>query len=115
MGAPELSAWLGEANGKRVEPNECIEQVAFADILLLNKCDLVDAQHLASTEEELRCINPHAQIIRCTKAQVPLERLLNVQAFELNKHSESLLFNDNFGHNHAGDHGHGHGHGHGHA
>jgi G3E family GTPase len=61
------------------------EQVAFADVLLLNKTDLVDSAALATAERELRAINGTARIVRTERAQLPLNEVLNVGAFDLER------------------------------
>ena len=62
---------------------ECQEQVAFADILLLNKSDLVDASTLDELERKVRGINGMAKIYRAQNAEVEVGTLLNQRAFEL--------------------------------
>lgn len=62
---------------------EAQEQVAFADILLLNKCDLVDEARLLAVEHQLRTLNPLARLHRSVNAQVDLGLLLDTHAFEL--------------------------------
>ncbi len=61
------------------------EQIAFADVLLLNKTDLVDSGTLARVERELRAINGTAGVLRSHNANVPLQRVLNLGAFDLNR------------------------------
>jgi G3E family GTPase len=61
------------------------EQVAFADVMLLNKTDLVDAQQLAAVERELRAINGTARIVRTERAALPLNEVLNLGAFDLDR------------------------------
>jgi len=61
------------------------DQIAFADVLLLNKTDLVDAAELAATERNLRAINGTARIVRTERAQLPLEQVLDVGAFDLDR------------------------------
>ena len=67
--------------------NEAVEQVAFADRLILNKIDLVneDEAALRQVEGRLRDINKFAPIIRCSRAQVAMEQVINIQAFELER------------------------------
>ena len=67
--------------------NEAIEQVAFADRILLNKTDLVggDEAKLAHVESRLREINKYAPILRCENAKVAIEQVLNIKAFELQR------------------------------
>jgi len=67
------------------ELNEPAEQVAFADLVLLNKTDLVDDAALARIESRIRGINGTAKIHRTKNADVPIEKVLNVGAFDLNR------------------------------
>ena len=46
------------------EHHEAEEQVAFADVVLLNKTDLIEGQNLALIESRIRKINPYAKIIK---------------------------------------------------
>ena len=67
------------------ELNEPAEQVAFADLVLLNKTDLVDDAALARIESRIRGINGTAKIHRTKNADVPIDRVLNVGAFDLQR------------------------------
>jgi len=60
-------------------------QVGFADVLLLNKCDLVDAPKLARVEQELKAINGGARLVRTQRAQLPLSQVLDLGAFDLDR------------------------------
>ncbi|WP_226573857.1 CobW family GTP-binding protein [Acuticoccus sediminis] len=64
--------------------DEAREQVAFADVLVLNKTDLVDTQHLARTRARLRALNPLATIVEAEHSQVDLSAVLDLGAFDLN-------------------------------
>ena len=50
--------------------NEAVEQVAFADRMLLNKTDLVSEEDLVRVEKRLRDINAFAPIVRCQQSSV---------------------------------------------
>ena len=66
--------------------NEAVEQVAFADRLLLNKTDLVpDEEELKKVEARLRAVNKYAPIIRCQNAGVTMDNVLSIKAFELQR------------------------------
>ena len=67
------------------ELNEPAEQVAFADLVLLNKTDLVDAAALERIESRIRGINGTAKILRTKNADAPIDQVLNVGAFDLNR------------------------------
>ena len=65
--------------------NEAVEQVAFADRLLLNKTDLVTEEDLVRIETRLKKMNSAAPIKRCTKAEVDVDWVLDIGAFDLKK------------------------------
>jgi G3E family GTPase len=70
------------------------EQIAFADIVLLNKIDLVDTAALARVEQRVRGINGTARVLRTRNAGVPLDRVLDIGAFDLERalaHDEDFL------------------------
>jgi G3E family GTPase len=62
---------------------EAREQIAFADQIVLNKTDLVDAEALTAIEARLRRLNPLARIHRAQRANVPLEAVLGQGGFDL--------------------------------
>jgi G3E family GTPase len=61
------------------------EQIAFADVVLLNKTDLVSEQDLARIERRVRAINRTAKLFRTQAATLPIESVLNVGAFDLDR------------------------------
>ncbi len=63
--------------------DEAVKQIAFADVVLLNKSDLVPAAELAGLEARVRQINAVAQIHRTQNCAVPLDQVLNVGGFNL--------------------------------
>lgn len=71
--------------GSLAHSQEIPEQVAFADVLILNKTDLVDAAALAEAEEEVRRLNPFAQVHRTSHCQVDLATILDRRAFDLDR------------------------------
>jgi len=99
-------------------------QVVHSDMLLLNKCDLVDEARLEALEQELRAIKTDARILRSVKGEVPLPLLLSVGLFESDKvvaqQDHSGCDHDHghceyeHGHGHAHDHSHSHSHSHDH-
>ena len=62
-----------------------LNQVGMADIVILNKVDLVDEQGLAAARQYIRSIVPKARILETTQADVPIELLLNVGMFDLER------------------------------
>jgi|LakMenEpi03Aug12_release.lakeMendotaPanAssembly.Ray.scaffolds.fasta_scaffold210918_2 G3E family GTPase len=82
--AKHLPQHLDDDKPEGIE-NEAIEQLAFADRILLNKIDLVDEAERASVERRIRAINANAEIIPTTMSNVDLDRILGVGAFDLTK------------------------------
>ncbi|MET1026408.1 MAG: GTP-binding protein [Dongiaceae bacterium] len=67
------------------DSHEAAEQIAFADIILLNKVDLVSAEDLAQLERRIRAINPTAVIHRTERCDIPVEEVLDRGAFDLDR------------------------------
>jgi len=67
------------------DSHEAEEQIAFADILILNKTDLVDAQTLEEVRQRLRAINSQARLFEAVNADVPLNEVLGQGAFDLDR------------------------------
>jgi G3E family GTPase len=67
------------------DSDECREQIAFADVLLLNKCDLVEPQALDALERRLSAMNATARRIRTVRGDAPLDALLDLDAFALER------------------------------
>lgn len=83
--AKHLELRLDDKKPEGVE-NEAQEQLAFADIVLLNKVDLVPAEKdLAKIETRIRTFNPNVSIIRCEQSKVPWRKLLGVGAFDVSR------------------------------
>ncbi|MEM1279638.1 MAG: GTP-binding protein [Cyanobacteria bacterium P01_H01_bin.152] len=78
-------------------------QIAYGDIILLNKADLVDKADLDSLEVKVRDVKEGARIIRTTRSEVPLPLILSVGLFESGQY-----FGQDTGHDHDHDHDHGH-------
>jgi len=82
--AKHLLQHLDEAKPVGVE-NEAMEQLAFADRVLLNKIDLVSADELGMVEKRIRRINATATIHRTQNAKISLDHVLGLGAFSLEK------------------------------
>jgi G3E family GTPase len=67
------------------DSSEAQEQIAFADILVLNKMDLVSEAEAAEVERLIRGINPYAEIRRSTKSDVPIDAVIGRDAFSLSR------------------------------
>lgn len=91
------------------DAKEAEEQLAFADIIILNKTDLVSADELKAVEQSIRRINAFARIVHSQRCQVPLDQVLGLGSFDLNeilKHEPNFLdAHDDHNHHHH-DHEH---------
>lgn len=94
------------------DSREAEDQIAFADVVVLNKTDLVTPEELREVEAAVRAINPTAQIHRTTRSGVPLDQVLDRGAFDLSRVLENdphFLDGDDHDHDHH-DHDHDHDH-----
>jgi len=64
---------------------EAQEQIAFADVVLLNKTDLVSKEELARVEARIRAINPYVRIHRTEHCAIDLDEVLGKDAFNLDR------------------------------
>jgi G3E family GTPase len=71
-------------------PNEALQQVAFADKILLNKIDLVTEEEKNALKERLATINKFATVIETEKSRAPLDKILGLNSFNM----ESILSYD---------------------
>ncbi|CAE7939123.1 Cbwd1, partial [Symbiodinium sp. KB8] len=115
--APEApSTWWPLASRPRTV--EAQQQLAAADIILLNKCDLVSPRHLAGVRAVLRKLNACADIKPTTHSDIPCEEILGVSAFDLDTVAHVGLPTpqpagataDEGGHSHSRPHTHAHDH-----
>jgi G3E family GTPase len=114
---------------------EAMKQIGFADVIILNKSDLVTPAELDALEKRLRSVNAVARIHRTKNAELPIAQVLNVGGFNLERAVEvdpqfmemeypfewagayELPAGDyelEIGHAHGDHHGHDHGHEHDH-
>src|SRR6201987_6150726 len=105
--------WLRE---RHKDDPEAKNQIAFADVILINKTDLVSPGELAEVEARIRGINPYAKLHKTPRAQIALNEVLGRNAFDLDRILEiepEFLEGDGHDHHHH-DHDHGHDHHHDH-
>jgi len=97
--------WLGE---RLKDAPEAKNQIAFADVIILNKIDLVGAKELDEVEARIRAINPYAKLHKTQNCAVPLDAVLGRNAFDLQRileiEPEFLDAKDNHDHDHGGEH-----------
>ncbi|MEM1165877.1 MAG: zinc metallochaperone GTPase ZigA [Planctomycetota bacterium] len=61
------------------------DQVEFADVILVNKCDLVDESELRHVEGMIRTLNADAKVIRTTNAEVDLRDIIGTERFDMER------------------------------
>jgi G3E family GTPase len=97
---------------------EAKNQIAFADVIVLNKTDLVSPAELREVEARIRAINPYAKLHRAQRCNVAIADVLERKAFDLDRIMEiepEFLHVDDHDHDHEHDHDHdGHDHHHAH-
>jgi G3E family GTPase len=67
------------------DSTECKEQIAFADVLVLNKTDLVSEGELEQLERRVTTMNSMAKVLRARNANVPIPAVLDVGGFDLER------------------------------
>lgn len=78
-------------------------QIAYGDIIVLNKTDLVDEADVDALEVRIRDIKNDARILRTTKSQVPLPLILSVGLFESDQYFEQAEDHHHHDHDHVHD------------
>src|SRR5207237_6011828 len=108
--------WLNE---RLKDAPEAKNQIAFADVILINKTDLVSSEQLSEVEARIRGINPYAKLHKTERAKIPLDAVLGRNAFDLDRILDlepDFLGTDEHDHHHHHDHDdHRHDHDHDHA
>jgi G3E family GTPase len=98
--------WLNE---RLKDAPEAKNQIAFADVILINKTDLVSPEELSEVEARIRGINPYAKLHKTERAQLPLDAVLGRNAFDLDRILDlepGFLGNEEHDHHHHHDHSH---------
>ena len=102
--------WL---NDRLKDAPEAKNQIAFADVILINKTDLVTPEELAEVEARIRGINPYARVHKTERAKIALSEVLERNAFDLDRILDiEPEFLEGDGHDHDDHHHHDHDHGH---
>ena len=79
---------LGEED-QRTVTDLLIDQIEFADVIVLNKLDLVNEKQAEEVEAIIKALNPGAQIIPTSHSKVPLDRVLDTKLFDYQKAESS--------------------------
>ncbi|MGA1803691.1 CobW family GTP-binding protein [Rhizobium sp. HT1-10] len=117
----ELDAVVALVDAKHLplrlkDSREAEDQIAFADVVVINKTDLVSPAELAQIEDVVRAINPAARVYKTSRSGVDLSHVLNQGAFNLERALENDPHFLTAGDDHVCgpdcDHDHGHDHHH---
>ncbi len=94
--------WLLE---RLVDAPEAKNQIAFADVIVLNKIDLVTPAELEAVEARIRLLNPAAKLHRTTKCALPIADVMDRNAFDLDRilEIEPDFLEEGHHHHHADD------------
>ena len=76
-----------EKKGIHGKTLEAVQQLCFADRVILNKMDLVSEEEVQKVVKVIQATNPNASIIKCKYSSVPVEKLLNIRAFDATRNS----------------------------
>lgn len=87
-GLQERGESLGE-DDQRTVTDLLVEQIEFANVIVLNKMDLVSEEAAREVEAIIRALNPGAQISLATRGQVPLNSVLNTGLFDYDEAENS--------------------------
>ena len=96
------------------QSQEAVEQIAFADVIVLNKMDAATPDQLASAQAIIQRLNRGAKVVTTARSQVDLAAILDLGAFSLDR---AISLDPHFlpsHHHHDHDHDHDHDHGHDH-
>ncbi len=102
-----LDAFVTVADAKHVQRQladspEAAAQLASADLILLNKADLVDPDELVAAERAIRMVNSSAEVRRTVRSVVPISEVLDRHAFALTRVLDELPgFSERTGHHHG--------------
>ena len=96
----QLDAVITVVDAKHIwghwDSDEVQEQIAFADVILLNKTDLVSPEQLDELEQRIRSMTGFAKIYRTQNSDVPMDAILGIKAFDLKQalHIDPAFLNE---------------------
>ena len=82
---------LGEEDDRTLV-NLLVEQIEFADVIILNKVDMTSPGELEAARKTIRALNPDADVMETNMSRVPLERVLNTGRFDFERAEEHPLW-----------------------
>lgn len=91
-GSHDFIAERGESLGEdddRTVVDLLVDQIEFADVLIINKLDLITEEHKRKVLAILKALNPEARLLESRFGQVPLSQILNTQLFDFDRAAQS--------------------------
>ena len=82
---------LGEEDERNIT-NLLVDQIEFANVILLNKTDLVTADDIKKIKMHLKILNTDAQIVETQKSNIDLNRVINTNLFDFDQASQSPMW-----------------------
>ena len=74
-----------DKNDHRIIVDLLVDQVEFANVIIINKTDLIEPYDLEQLERLIRRLNPSAEILRSRESQVPLDKVMGTGLFQLSE------------------------------
>jgi len=75
--------------GERNVSDLLLDQIEFANVILLNKIDLVPEEEAETLKAFLQQLNPGAEVLPCVESKIPIDKIIHTKAFDLEKASKS--------------------------
>ena len=72
----------GHADLRRVD-EQLVDQIEFANVIVISKCDLVEEDRIKELEHLVRLMSPTSKIVRSVKGNVPLKEILNTNRYSI--------------------------------
>ena len=98
----ELKQALGEEDDRNLS-NLIVDQIEFADVILLNKTDLVDVQTLAKIKTVIRILNATTKICETNNSKIELDKILNTGLFNMDKAQNSHAWSEELKNEHKSE------------
>ncbi len=98
----ELKQSLGEEDDRSLS-NLIIDQIEFADVILLNKIDLIDAQTIAKIKTLIKSLNGTAKIYVTNNSNIELDKILNTRLFDMDASQKTEAWNEELSNKHKSE------------
>lgn len=85
LGVDELRdrGWQAGDDDERNVADLLVDQIEFADVILISKTDVADADSVDAVEKMVKALNPGADVLRMSRGEAPLARIVNTGRFDM--------------------------------